>query len=227
MKRKLSVLTLCLLFAVGTFAQNYVTKTITPQNNVLVVNGINQISIPNYDPSEVQLEPMSGKVAIPSSDQAYTLAEFASLDAIWTAFNNNSIIWTNNMATLDTYSGEGINNGYAALWFSGSPITLGYAKFDKNASGGWTEFGYFTDDDAIIESDITISVSPNPTCDVLNINNVEEAQISIYTINGQEVKRIEKANAQEIINISDLAAGTYIVRCTFGNRVNMVKFVKE
>lgn len=227
MKRKLSVLTLCLLFAVGTFAQNYVTKTITPQNNVLVVNGINQISIPNYDPSEVQLEPMSGKVAVPSSDQAYTVAEFASLDAIWTAFNNNSIIWTNNMATLDTYSGEGINNGYAALWFSGTPITLGYAKFDKNASGGWTEFGYFTDDAGIHESCIAISVSPNPTCDVLNINNAEDARISIYTINGQEVKRIEKANACETIPVSDLATGIYIVRCTFGNRVSMVKFVKE
>ena len=227
MKKNLVVLTLCLVFAFSAFAQNYSTQQITPQNGVLVVNGINQISIPNYDPSEVQLEPTSGKVAIPSNDQAYTIAEFATLDAIWNAFNSSSIIWTSNMVTLDTYTGTGMNTVYAALMFSGSPYTLGYAKFDKNVSGGWTEFGYFTNGANIRESDCASSVSPNPACDVINIKNAEEAQISVYTMNGQEIKRIAKANADESIDVSNLAAGTYIIRCAFDNRISMVKFVKE
>ncbi|MBR2772200.1 MAG: hypothetical protein IKD78_09380, partial [Bacteroidales bacterium] len=84
---------------------------------------------------EVQLEPMAGSVAVPNADQMYTVAEFATLDAVWNACNA-SAIWADNMVTLDTYSGQGMNTGYAALKFSGTPNTYGYAKFDKTVSRG-------------------------------------------------------------------------------------------
>ena len=226
MKKFLSVLTLLFVFTLGTLAQNYSTVTITPQNGVLVVNGINQISIPNYDPSEVQLEPISGAVAVPSNDQMYTVAEFPTLNAVWNTCNS-SAIWATNLVTLDTYSGQTANNGYAALKFAGTPNTYGYAKFDKTVSGAWTEFGYFTTGSGINDLMVAVSVTPNPASNMLNINNIEGAQISIYTLNGQEVKRIEKANNNEVVSISGWSAGVYVVRCAFEGYVSMVKFVKE
>lgn len=218
---------LSLMCTFGVFAQNYSTVQITPLNGVLVVNGIQQISIPNYDPSEVQLEPISGQVAIPSADQAYTVAEFATLDAVYNYAHGNSAIWSSNMVTLDTYSGQSLTTGYAALKFSGSPITYGYAKFDKNVSGGWTEFGYFTTGSGINELSNVISVCPNPVKDILTIDNAEGAQISICNMNGQEVMHIEKAFVNEKVNVSDLSSGVYFVRITYGNKLNTMKFVKE
>ena len=78
MKKIFTTAAFCLICIFGAYAQNYSTVQITPVNGVLTVNGIAQISIPNYDPSEVQLEPMSGSVAVPSSDQMYTVQEFAA-----------------------------------------------------------------------------------------------------------------------------------------------------
>lgn len=226
MKNFLSVLTLLTLFVLSAVAQNYSTVTITPQNGVLVVNGINQISIPNYDPSEVQLEPISGAVAAPGNDQMYTVAEFPTLNAVWNTCNS-SATWSTNLVTLDTYSGETANTGYAALKFAGSPNTYGYAKFDKTVSGAWTEFGYFTTGSGINEQTVAVSVTPNPASDVLSISNVEGAQVSVFALNGQEMKRIEKANSIEDICISNWSAGVYIVRCVFEGYVCMLKVVKE
>ena len=46
---------LSLLCTFGAFAQNYSTVPVALQNGVLVVNGVNQLSVPNYDPSEVSI----------------------------------------------------------------------------------------------------------------------------------------------------------------------------
>lgn len=226
MKKILSVLTLLTVFVCGAVAQNYSTVIITPQNGVLVVNGINQISIPNYDPSEVQLEPISGAVAVPSNDQMYTVAEFPTLNAVWNTCNS-SATWSTNLVTLDTYSGQTANTGFAALKFAGSPNTYGYAKFDKTVSGAWTEFGYFTTGNGINEQTVAVSVTPNPASNELNIHHVAGAQISIYSLNGQEMKRIEKADMDEIVDISNWSAGVYVVRCVFSGYVSMLKVVKE
>ena len=227
MKKFLLAMVLCIVCTFGAFAQNYSTVQITPRSGNLIVNGIPQISIPNYDPSEVQLEPISGSVAVPSTDQMYTVAEYATLDNVWTACNSSSAIWSNNMVTLDTYSGQGMNTGYVALKFAGSPNTYGYAKFDKSVSGGWTEFGYFTSGTGIEDVTSTISIYPNPVAEEFVINNVEGTQIAIYSVNGQEVKHIENAKANEQIHVADLSAGTYIVRISSHDKVTTMKFVKE
>lgn len=226
MKNIFTTVALCLVCAFSVFAQNYSTVQITPVNGVLVVNGINQISIPNYDPSEVQLEPMSGFVAVPNSDQMYTVAEYASLDEVWNACNS-SIAWSSNMVTLDTYSGQGMNVGYAALKFSGTPNTYGYAKFDKTVSGGWLEFGYFVEGVGVDEWTNTISVSPNPVANAIRLNNVEGARIAVYSAAGQQVKSVDNAAANTVISVSDLSSGIYFVKITSGGKVNTVKFVKE
>ena len=226
MRNIITTAAFCLVFAFGAFAQNYSTVQITPVNGVLTVNGIAQITIPNYDPSEVQLEPMSGSVAVPGSDQMYTVQEFASLDDVWNACHS-SAVWSSNMVTLDTYSGQGMNVGYAALKFAGTPNTYGYAKFDKTVSGGWIEFGYFTSGSDVAEWANTISVYPNPVVETINISNAEGSQIVIYNMYGQQLKLVENADANTMISVSDLSSGVYFVKITSGNKENTVKFVKE
>ena len=226
MRNIITTAAFCLVFAFGAFAQNYSTVQITPVNGVLTVNGIAQITIPNYDPSEVQLEPMSGSVAVPGSDQMYTVQEFASLDEVWNACHS-SAVWSSNMVTLDTYSGQGMNVGYAALKFAGTPNTYGYAKFDKTVSGGWTEFGYFTSGSDVAEWTNTIFVYPNPVTETLSIRNAEGSRVAIYNANGQIVKLIEKAEPNATVNVTSLSVGVYYVQITQDNRVNTVKFVKQ
>ena len=226
MRNIITTAAFCLVFAFGAFAQNYSTVQITPVNGVLTVNGIAQITIPNYDPSEVQLEPMSGSVAVPGSDQMYTVQEFASLDDVWNACHS-SAVWSSNMVTLDTYSGQGMNVGYAALKFAGTPNTYGYAKFDKTVSGGWIEFGYFTSGSDVAEWANTISVYPNPVVETINISNAEGSQIVIYNMYGQQLKLVENADANTMISVSDLSSGVYFVKITSGHKENTVKFVKE
>ncbi|MBR4135046.1 MAG: T9SS type A sorting domain-containing protein [Bacteroidales bacterium] len=226
MKNVFTAVVFCLICAFGAYAQDYSTVQITPANGVLTVNGIAQISIPNYDPSEVQLEPMSGFVAVPNADQMYTVAEYASLDDVWSACNG-SAVWTSNMVTLDTYSGQGMNVGYAALKFAGTPNIYGYAKFDKNVSGGWTEFGYFTSGSGVAGRTNAINVYPNPVAETIRISNAEGAQIAIYNSNGQVVKQLESAGTNTTVDVSTLSAGIYFVQIIGDKQVSTVKFVKE
>ena len=120
-----------------------------------------------------------------------------------------------------------MNAGYAALKFSGTPNTFGYAKFDKNVSGGWTEFGYFTSGSGVAEWTNDISVYPNPVVESINIRNAEGSKIVIYNSNGQIVKQIENAESNASVNVTSLSTGVYFVQITLDNQVNTVKFVKE
>ena len=69
-----------------------------------------------------------------------------------------------------------------------------------------------------------IAIYPNPAKDMLNISNAENAQISIYNLMGQEVRRVEKATALEVINVADLARGSYIVKIMNEGNVATQKF---
>ncbi|MBR2772199.1 MAG: T9SS type A sorting domain-containing protein [Bacteroidales bacterium] len=63
--------------------------------------------------------------------------------------------------------------------------------------------------------------------ETIRINNAEEAHVAIYDMKGQQVKLVEYANANTMINVSDLSSGVYFVKIASGSKVNTVKFVKE
>ena len=73
--------------------------------------------------------------------------------------------------------------------------------------------------EGIAENNSNLNVYPNPACNVINVNTVAGAQISIYNIAGQEVMAIEAANANESINVSNLSEGVYVVRVVNGTEV--------
>lgn len=64
-----------------------------------------------------------------------------------------------------------------------------------------------------------VNVYPNPATTVINIDNAEGAQISVYDLSGRMVSNVNSASANQTIDASNLAKGMYIVRIANGNNV--------
>lgn len=73
------------------------------------------------------------------------------------------------------------------------------------------------------EGDATMGLYPAVVKDVLNFTDVEKAWI--YNVNGRLAKFVQ--DATETVNVSDLAAGVYVVKMLRGQVVRTAKFVKE
>ncbi|MBQ4478346.1 MAG: T9SS type A sorting domain-containing protein [Bacteroidales bacterium] len=71
-------------------------------------------------------------------------------------------------------------------------------------------------------------VYPNPVRNTLTIDNVADANISIYSITGQLVQSVPSANGNVQIDISAMAAGLYIVKMENGKqtRIEKIQVVK-
>lgn len=87
----------------------------------------------------------------------------------------------------------------------------------------------------IAETAATLSIQafPNPAINELRITVTaswqnQKLQYDLYTINGQQVKRFTRnaAGQTEVLDISNLAAGTYLVKVTAGNESAVQQFVK-
>ena len=64
-----------------------------------------------------------------------------------------------------------------------------------------------------------VNVYPNPATTVINIDNAEGAQVSVFDINGRMVSNVNNASANQTIDASNFAKGMYIVRIANGNNV--------
>ena len=69
---------------------------------------------------------------------------------------------------------------------------------------------------------------PNPVSDVLHVSYTNEIKaVAVYNLMGQEVM-IKAINATEgTVNVSNLAAGTYLVKVTSGDEVKTIKVIKK
>lgn len=77
---------------------------------------------------------------------------------------------------------------------------------------------------SIVENALSnVNIYPNPARNILNVNNVENANVNIYAINGQLVKSMANVNGSVQVDLSDMAAGMYIVRMQSGNDVRTEK----
>ncbi len=68
-----------------------------------------------------------------------------------------------------------------------------------------------------------LSVYPNPATTTLYVENNTGASIHIYNLLGEEVKVINNADRNAVINVADLNEGTYIVKVIDGNKVKTAK----
>jgi len=82
----------------------------------------------------------------------------------------------------------------------------------------------------------SLSLFPNPTQDVLNLNifatdGAEKATVSIMTATGQVLKRqvvaLNGQNTVEQLQLKDLPAGAYLAYLQIGNKFTVKQFVKQ
>ena len=72
-------------------------------------------------------------------------------------------------------------------------------------------------------AEVTLSLYPNPANESIHIEGLEaNSEVVFYNVLGMMVKNVN-ANANEEINVSDLASGVYMIRC--GNQT--LRFVKK
>ena len=64
-----------------------------------------------------------------------------------------------------------------------------------------------------------VNVYPNPATTVINIDNAEGAQISVFDLSGRMVSSVNSASSYHTIDASNLAEVMYIVRIANGNNV--------
>lgn len=75
-----------------------------------------------------------------------------------------------------------------------------------------------------------IKLYPNPTSDILNIENETNqliSNVSIYSISGALVKDINSNSSIESISVSDLQSGIYFVKLQINDEIRNFKFVKK
>jgi hypothetical protein len=76
----------------------------------------------------------------------------------------------------------------------------------------------------------TVKIYPNPTNDLITIENTafaEDEIISIYNIHGQLLLQQETKQAKTEIDISNLAKGVYVVKLGNTDGVSVQKFIKQ
>ena len=88
-----------------------------------------------------------------------------------------------------------------------------YSMSVEYSNGGFIGFPpyYFVtlDNTGIIETNLpTVQIYPNPTSDYIYIENIEPQSVSIYSLDGKLVKKVENAN---VIDVRDLNEGMYLI----------------
>lgn len=127
-----------------------------------------------------------------------------------TVVNYNSILNVTALTPGDTYYIQ------VDRWGTATPGTFGLTVVDSNPLS------------AASFSDKNFTYYPNPVKDVLNLSYTKNiSNVAVFNLLGQQMSsRTVNAN-QSKVDMSNLAAGTYLVKVTADNQVKTIKVIKE
>jgi hypothetical protein len=170
---------------------------------------------------------LNGAGAVLASGGPYT-------DGNTTPINETVSIGSNDCFTFKIYDayGDGICCGfgqgsYTVKNASGVTIASG-GQFGSEESSNWK-----TDGSVAVTPDISneVSIYPNPSTGVYNIKvgsvSGNGAEINVLTLTGQRVFSTNSANTVTKIDLSNLAAGMYMVQIKTEEGVAVKKITKE
>lgn len=88
-------------------------------------------------------------------------------------------------------------------------VTIRYTNFDyaKNEGGGTG-----TDTD-LTGDEISVVVYPNPTSDMLYIDNVADGEVRLYSFDGKFVKSVKAKDNSALLDLTDCPTGVYVLTC--------------
>ncbi|MDR0560369.1 MAG: T9SS type A sorting domain-containing protein [Prevotellaceae bacterium] len=80
--------------------------------------------------------------------------------------------------------------------------------------------------------ELDVKVYPNPTSEtleveIINLKTNGKAQLEIYTFAGQLIKRIDRVQSRQIIDLSDCASGIYLLQIIADGKTVSVKIIKK
>ena len=104
------------------------------------------------------------------------------------------------------------------------------ANDDTNSNGTPDYLENLALDTNINEFEHKILLYPNPTSNILNINNLTTETISkieIFTVNGLLIKHIKPTESIESVDVSAFQSGIYFVKIVVDNQVINYKFIKN
>jgi|GEM_PF-1369627 len=82
--------------------------------------------------------------------------------------------------------------------------------------------------DANASSLESVTISPNPAFDVINIHLNKDAVVSVFNCQGQEVIPAKACTSEEVtIDVSGLTAGIYVIKIASGSTINTHVLVKQ
>ena len=126
--------------------------------------------------------------------------------------------WENYKVDLSQYAGQEI---YVALrHFAQGGMASMYDDFLFSGFSGL----YGDANVCSLESDGKISVYPNPAADVVYINGVAEADVTVTSLSGAVVLAVDGVNS---VDVSGLSAGVYLMTVNTGDNVYTERIIKK
>lgn len=114
-----------------------------------------------------------------------------------------SSTWAQRNVSLADYTGQNIRIAFVHTDCSDNFVM----KLDDVVIDGAVSI-----EESIVNSEI--QVYPNPTNEIININNAKGASIKIFNITGQVILSLENIDQTQSIDVSELNAGSYFISIT-------------
>jgi hypothetical protein len=137
-------------------------------------------------------------------------------------FNSNQVFYLPSSSTTNTP----VANFLCDYVITGNEATWEVVHDDINACGNDGTF-------SILNSVVTppssgeISLFPNPVIDVLTIETIKTASITIYDFSGRKIKMQKFCNENINLDLSDLPPGIYFLRAENNGVCFSEKFIKK
>lgn len=77
--------------------------------------------------------------------------------------------------------------------------------------------------------EISVQVYPNPTSGqfTVSLEGINQAGIKLYDASGKLIREKQQAQCKEIIDISEMAAGVYVIKITTENGIKIERLIKN
>jgi hypothetical protein len=133
--------------------------------------------------------------------------------------------WTNNWGSVDFPSGTGLLNG--------PNIQVPYGAWNVSFNCFTLEYNFQVQigvDENPVNNEL-MRIRPNPastdiTLDLAPGSELDNASISLYNMNGQELLKHRLTDLKTVIDISALKAGVYFVKMTGEKSIAIEKLIK-
>jgi len=149
-----------------------------------------------------------------------------------------SIVAVMNFSPTGQWGWEGSTTTNGALWAWRNPGNAFGSGFTTNWGTGQAALNAeFTDlafaiygtvsSAGINDMDANVSLSPNPTSDLLRITTTEDYQITVFDITGKVIVSTQTVDNNAVISLSEQSAGVYFVNLKNNNKNATYKVLKN